>query len=353
MEKELVSGNEALGYGAITAGCRYYFGYPITPQNEVPEFMSREMPKAGGTFVQAESEVAAINMIYGAACAGKRALITSSSTGISLMMEGISALAAAKLPCVIVNVMREGPGGGGIGPSQLDYFQATKGGGHGGYINLVFAPSTVQEIFDIMQESFYLADKYRLVVMVLTDAILGQMQEPISRERIPEKELSPKDYATVGHKNQREPRMIPILLKGNSPYNYFQEFQDQTTELKQHLQENEVRYEDTATEDAEYLLVAYGSTARIARSALERARDEGTKVGMLRPITLFPFPYSRMKECVSAAKRTLVIEASGGQMVEDVKLAAEGQGSISFYGRVGTVFTPQEIYQQIVELSSQ
>ncbi len=352
MESELVSGNEALGYGAITAGCKYYFGYPITPQNEVPEFMSREMPKAGGIFVQAESEVAAINMIYGAACAGKRALITSSSTGISLMQEGISALAAAQLPCVVVNVMREGPGGGGIGPSQLDYLQATKGGGHGGYIKMVLAPSTVQEIFDLMQTSFYLADKYRLVILMLTDAILGQMLEPIEMKRIPEGDLPPKDWATTGHKNQREPRMIPILLKGYTPINYFQAYQDEAAELNSLLQKEELRFEETTTEDAEYLLVAYGSTARIARSAIEQARGEGIKVGMMRPITLFPFPYQRTKELVSTAGKTLVVEASGGQMIEDVRLAAEGQGDISFYGKVGTVFTPIDIYDEIVKLAS-
>jgi 2-oxoglutarate ferredoxin oxidoreductase subunit alpha len=352
MESELVSGNEALGYGAIIAGCRYYFGYPITPQNEVPEFMSREMPKAGGVFVQAESEVAAINMIYGAACAGKRALITSSSTGISLMQEGISALAAAHLPCVVVNVMRDGPGGGGIGPSQLDYFQATKGGGHGGYLNMVLAPSTVQEIFDLMQESFYLADKYRLVVMMLTDAVLGQMLEPIVMERIPEGELPENDWATTGHKNQRAPRMIPILLKGNAPRNYFQEYQDEMNELRRRLHEEEERWEETSTEDAEYLLVAYGSTARIARSAVEQARGEGLKVGMMRPITLLPFPYGRTGELVAGAKKTLVLEASGGQMIEDVRLSAEGRGDISFHGKVGAVFSPQDIYNEIVKLTS-
>lgn len=352
MEKELVSGNEALGYGAIAAGCRFYFGYPITPQNEVPEFMSRELPKVGGVFLQAESEVAAINMVYGAACAGVRALITSSSTGISLMQEGISALAAAQLPCVVVNVMREGPGGGGIGPSQLDYFQATKGGGHGGYLKMVLAPSTVQEIFDLMQVSFYLADKYRLVIIMLTDAILGQMLEPIAMERIPEGELPPKDYATTGHKHKRESRMIPILLKGYTPINYFQWYQDEMNELKRHLEKEELRFEETSTQDAEYLLVAYGSSARIGLSAVERARGEGIKVGMFRPITLFPFPYGRVKECVSAARKTLVVEASGGQMIEDVRLAAEGRGDISFYGKVGSVFTPKEIYQEIVKLAS-
>jgi 2-oxoglutarate ferredoxin oxidoreductase subunit alpha len=351
VEKELVKGNEALGYGAIMAGCRFYFGYPITPQNEVPEFMSRELPKVGGTFLQAESEVAAINMVYGVAATGARVMSSTSSTGFSLMQEGVSAIAAAELPAVIVNVMREGPGGGGIGPSQLDYLQATKGGGHGGYKCIVLAPSSVQETFDLMQQAFYLADKYRLVVLLLSDATIGQMMEPIEMRKFEEGPLPEKDWVTTGNEDKRESRIVPILLTAADDPSLFQKYHDHLAKKMEIIAQSETRSDAFLLEDAEILVVAYGSVARISETAIEMAREEGVKAGLVRPITLVPFPYDLVGEAAAKARKTIVAESSMGQMIEDVKLAASGRGDISFFGRIGKVISPEEVFDNIMEVA--
>jgi 2-oxoglutarate ferredoxin oxidoreductase subunit alpha len=349
--KELVKGNEALGYGAIMAGCRFYFGYPITPQNEVPEFMSRELPKVGGTFLQAESEVSAINMVYGVAATGARVMSSTSSTGFSLMQEGISAIAAAELPAVVVNVMREGPGGGGIGPAQLDYLQATKAGGHGGYKTIVLAPASVQETFDLIQQAFYLADKYRMVVLLLSDATLGQMMEPIEMREFEEGPLPEKDWTVTGNEDKRKSRVLPILLTAADDPSLFQKYHDDLAGKMETIVQSEVRSEAYSQEDADILIVAYGSVARISETAIEMAREQGIRAGMIRPISLVPFPYETVGQAVAKANKTLVAEASMGQLIEDVKLAAAGRGDISFFGRIGKVISPEEIFDNIVELT--
>jgi 2-oxoglutarate ferredoxin oxidoreductase subunit alpha len=349
--KELVKGNEALGYGAIMAGCRFYFGYPITPQNEVPEFMSRELPKIGGTFLQAESEVSAINMVYGVAATGARVMSSTSSTGFSLMQEGISAIAAAELPAVVVNVMREGPGGGGIGPAQLDYLQATKAGGHGGYKTIVLAPASVQETFDLIQQAFYLADKYRMVVLLLSDATLGQMMEPIEMRKFEEGPLPEKDWTVTGNEDKRKSRVLPILLTAADDPSLFQKYHDDLAGKMETIAQSEVRSEAYSQEDADILIVAYGSVARISETAIEMAREQGIRAGMIRPISLVPFPYETVGQAVAKASKTLVAEASMGQLIEDVQLAAAGRGDISFFGRIGKVISPEEIFDNIVELT--
>lgn len=351
--KELVKGNEALGYGAIMAGCRFYFGYPITPQNEVPEFMSRELPKVGGTFLQAESELSAINMVYGVASTGARVMSSTSSTGFSLMQEGISAIAAAELPAVVVNVMREGPGGGGIGPAQLDYFQATKAGGHGGYKAIVLAPASVQETFDLIQLSFHLADKYRMVVLLLSDATIGQMMEPIEMRKLEEEPLPEKDWILTGNENKRKSRVLPILLTAADDPTLFQKYHDDLAEKMELITQSEIRFDSYLLDDSsDLLIVAYGSVARISETAIAMAREEGIKVGMIRPISLVPYPYPQVGAAIEKTKKTLVVEASMGQMIEDVKLAAGGRGDIHFFGRVGKVISPEEILDKIKELSA-
>jgi len=350
-KKELVKGNEALGYGAIMAGCRFYFGYPITPQNEVPEFMSRELPKVGGTFLQAESEVSAINMVYGVAATGARVMSSTSSTGFSLMQEGISAIAAADLPAVVVNVMREGPGGGGIGPSQLDYLQVTKGGGHGGYKTIVLSPSSVQETFDLIQLSFHLADKYRMVVILLSDATIGQMMEPIEMRKLEEGPLPEKDYVVTGNENARKSRILPLLITAADDQTLFQKYHDNLARKMEVITRSEIRYDTFLLDDAEILIVAYGSVARISETAIEMVREEGLRAGMIRPISLVPYPYEQVGQAVGRARKTLVVESSMGQMIEDVKLAAAGRGDISFYGRVGKVISPEEIFEKIKEMA--
>jgi 2-oxoglutarate ferredoxin oxidoreductase subunit alpha len=350
-KKQLVKGNEALGYGAIMAGCRFYFGYPITPQNEVPEFMSRELPKAGGTFLQAESELSAINMVYGAAATGARVMSSTSSTGYSLMQEGISAIAAAELPAVVVNVMREGPGGGGIGPSQLDYFQVTKGGGHGGYKAIVLAPSSVQETFDLIQLAFHLADKYRMLVIMASDATIGQMMEPIEMVKLEEEPLPEKDYILTGNGNARKSRVIPIMMMAADDPTLFQKFHDDLAKKMELITKSEIRYQTFMVDDADILIVAYGSVARISETAIEMARDAGIRAGMIRPITLVPYPYEQVGQAVGRAKKTLVVESSMGQMLEDVKLAAAGRGDISFYGRIGKIISSEEVAEKIKEIA--
>ncbi|MEC9488030.1 MAG: 3-methyl-2-oxobutanoate dehydrogenase subunit VorB [Halanaerobium sp.] len=347
-EKVLMKGNEAIAEAAVQAGCRYFFGYPITPQSELPEYISRKFPKIDGVFVQAESEVAASNMIYGAAGAGARVMTSSSSPGISLKMEGISYIAGAELPVVIVNIVRGGPGLGSIQPAQSDYFQATKGGGHGDYHLVVLAPSNVQEAVDLTIEAFEIADKYRNPVMVMGDGIIGQMMEPVVfKKSIDPAELPKKEWATDGCKG-RKPNIINSLrLQAED----LEELNLRLKEKYEKIKQEEVRYETYAMDDAEYAIVAYGTTARIARSAIGLAREKGIKVGLIRPISLFPYPYQVINEAADSIQEFLTVEMSLGQMVEDVRLAVNGKRPVKFYGRTGGVVpTPEEILREIEKL---
>lgn len=331
MAKILMKGNEAFGKAAIEAGCKYFFGYPITPQNELPEYMSRELPNVGGVFVQAESEVSAINMIYGGAGAGARVMTSSSSPGIALKQEGITYAAGAELPCVVVNVMRGGPGLGGIQPSQADYFMSTRGGGNGDYRTPVYAPATVQEAVDMIMEAFNVADYYRTPVMVVADGMIGQMMEPVEFKAPKKRDLAPKDWATVGTKGQRRPNVI------NSLYLQPDELEKHCIKLEakyKEIEKNEVDYEMYKTEDAELVFVAYGTTARIVKNAIDILRGEGIKAGLIRPKTLWPFPFEAFNQ-IPEAKNLLTVEMSMGQMVEDVRLAVEGRVPVHFYGRAG------------------
>jgi len=350
MAKKLMKGNEAIAAAAINAGCRYFFGYPITPQNEIPEYMSRELPKAGGAYVQAESEVAAINMVYGAAGAGARVLTSSSSPGISLMQEGISYIAGAELPCVLVNIMRAGPGLGGVQPSQADYFQATKGGGHGDYHVLVLAPANLQEAADLTQLAFDLADRYRNPVMVLADGMIGQLMEPVELSPyLPAADLPPKDWATTGTAASGGRRRVI-----NSLYLYPDQLEQHVRALYAKyaaMERSEVRYELHQCEDADVVIVAYGTTSRIARSAIEKCRSLGLRAGLLRPITLYPFPFAAFERVIDRPQGFLVVEMSMGQMLDDVKIAVAGRKPIAFYGRTGGIVpTPEEIVKQVQAL---
>lgn len=342
--KTLMKGNEAIVRGAIAGGCRGFFGYPITPQNEIPEYMSVLMPKAGGAFVQAESEVASINMVYGAASTGARVMTTSSSPGISLMQEGISYIAAAELPAVIVNVQRGGPGLGNIAPGQADYFQAVKGGGHGDYKLLVLAPWSVTESYYQTALAFELADRYRNPVMILTDAIIGQMIEQIE---VPEKlETNPplKPWATTGRKGRPKNVVNSLWIVPD----VMEKVNLRMQAKYKRMIEEEVRYAQSQTNDAELVLVAYGVMARICKTAVDHARSEGLPVGLFRPITLFPFPTIQLEDLADNGKSFMVVEMSHGQMVEDVRLAVNGKAEVGFYGRSGGVVpTPTEVLDQI------
>lgn len=344
-----MKGNEAIGEAAIRAGCKCFFGYPITPQSELPAYLAKKLPKIeGGVFLQAESEVAAINMVYGAAGAGARVMTSSSSPGISLKQEGISYIAGAELPCVIINIVRGGPGLGDIQPAQSDYFQATKGGGHGDYKLIVLAPSSIQEIADLVMDAFDLADRYRNPVMVMGDGALGQMMEPVAFKEPSAVELPPKDWATTGMKG-RKPNLI------NSLYLDPEKLEKHNLKLQakyKEIQQKEIRYETKYCEDAELVIVAYGTTARIAETAIRQGRAEGIKVGLIRPITLWPFPTKPFEEVINSVKQFLTIEMNLGQMLEDVKLAVNGRKPVHFYGRTGgMVPTPSEILTQIKKLA--
>jgi len=350
VEKTLMKGNEAIAEAAVRAGCRYFFGYPITPQNALPEYMSHRLPEVGGVFLQAESEVAAINMVYGAAGAGARVLTSSSSPGISLKMEGISYIAGAELPCVIVNIMRAGPGLGGIQPSQSDYFQATKGGGHGDYHMTVLAPSSVQEAVDLTMEAFEIADYYRNPVMILGDGIIGQMMEPVVfKDSIDPDELEAKEWATTAAKN-RKPNIINSLILDT------EKLEEHNLKLKakyDEMKERDVRVELYEMDDAEFAIVAYGSTARISINAVDMAREKGIKVGLIRPITLFPFPEKVIQSTLVDIKAYLTVEMSLGQMIEDVKLSVDGKRPVHFYGRTGGVIpTAEEILEEIEKIKN-
>ncbi len=339
-KKVLMKGNEALAEAAMRSGCRFFFAYPITPQTELAAYMAKQMPKRGGTFMQAESEIAAINMVYGAAGSGARVMTSSSSPGISLKQEGISYIAGADLPCVIVNIVRGGPGLGGIQPAQSDYFQATKGGGHGDYHLMVFAPSSVQEMADLIGTAFDKADEYRMPAMILGDGMLGQMMEPVAfgEERDPES-LPKKPWATTGTGMKRKKNII------NSLYLTPEELEDLNNERAKRyevIKQKEVRFEEYKTEDADLILVAYGTIARIAMSSVNMLREAGIKAGLIRPITLWPFPYEIIAKRAEKAKKILTVEMSQGQMVEDVRLAVSGKVPVYFYGRNGGMVPEQE-----------
>jgi Pyruvate:ferredoxin oxidoreductase and related 2-oxoacid:ferredoxin oxidoreductases, alpha subunit len=347
-EKLFLKGNEALSEAAIQAGCHHFFGYPITPQTEVNAYMSKRMPQVGGTYLQAESEIAAINMTLGAAAAGVRAMTSSSSPGISLKTEGISYIAASDLPCLILNVQRGGPGLGGIQPSQADYFQATKAPGHGDLRLLVLAPSTVQEMVDLTFLAFDRAEAYRIPVMMLADGLLGQMMEPVV---FPEVKVTPhpKPWSCCGHQNKR-PRNIV-----NSLYLEAAVLEQKVLERFKRYEEitaKETRYEEYLTDDAEIVLVGYGASARIARSAVNSAREMGIKAGLVRPITLWPFPDKPLRALAEKTKQMLVVEMSMGQMLYDVKAAVEYKIPVHFFGRTGgMVPTPAEVLGQIKTLA--
>ena len=348
-ERILMKGNEAIGEAAIRAGCRHFFGYPITPQNELPEYMARRLPEVGGAMVQAESEIAAINMIYGAAGAGARVMTSSSSPGISLKQEGLSYIAGAELPCVIVNMVRGGPGLGGIQPAQGDYFQATKGGGHGDYRLLVLAPASIQEMVDVVQDAFELADKYRNPVMILGDGMMGQMMEPVMFRGEAITDLPKKEWATTGLRDHPGRRNVV-----NSLYLQPDKLEEHNNRLQAKYREivaNEVRYEEVDVEGADLVVAAYGTTARIVRSAMEAGKKEGLKVGLIRPITLWPFPDEPFHRARETAKAFLSVEMSAGQMVEDVRLAVEGRKPVYFYGRTGgMVPTPEDVLAKFKEI---
>lgn len=348
MAKILMKGNEAFGRAAIQAGCHYFFGYPITPQSELPEYLSRELPKVGGAFVQAESEVAAINMVYGAGGSGTRVMTSSSSPGVALKQEGITYCAGAEVPCVVLNVMRGGPGLGTIQPSQSDYYMATKGGGNGDYRTPVFAPASVQEAVDMIIEAFDVADLYRTPVMVLADGMIGQMMEPVDFDKERKtREIPQKTWATTGTKGQRKPNVI------NSLYLQSEELEQHNLKLEKKykaIEENEVQYEMYHTEDAELVFVAYGTVSRIVKTTVDQLREEGYKVGLIRPKTLWPFPKEAFKK-IPNAKNLLVVEMSLGQMIDDVKLASECKLPVDFYGRSGGMIpSPAAIGQKAKEI---
>ncbi len=346
-KRVLMRGNDAIAEAAIRSGCRYYFGYPITPQNELTAYMAKRMPEVGGTFIQAESEIAAINMVYGAASAGQRAMTSSSGPGISLKQEGISYLAGAELPCFYASVVRGGPGLGNIAPAQSDYFQATRGGGHGDYRVIVLAPNSVQEMADLTMLGFHLADKYRNPAMVLADAILGQMLEPMEFKTPHSSPLPPKDWA-VGNMEARPPRLITSLFLGEG------KLEKHNLELKEKyekIQAEEVRWDGFMLDDTQVALVAYGTCARIARGAVIQGRAQGVKIGLCRPITLWPFPSEFVGQLSKDVRNILVVEMSLGQMVEDVRLAVNGRCEIQFYGRTGGgIPTVEEILKRVNRL---
>lgn len=348
MAKILMKGNEAFGKAAIEAGCHYFFGYPITPQSELPEYLSRELPKVGGAFVQAESEVAAINMVYGAGGTGVRVMTSSSSPGVALKQEGITYCAGAEVPCVILNIMRGGPGLGTIQPSQADYYMSTRGGGNGDYRTPVYAPASVQEAVDMIIEAFDVADIYRTPVMVVADGMIGQMMEPVDFDKERKtRELPEKTWAANGTKGKRQPNVI------NSLYLQSEELEQHNLKLEKKykvIEENEVQYEMYRTEDADLVFVAYGTVSRIVKTTVDQMREEGYKVGLIRPKTLWPFPNKAFNE-IPNAKNLLVVEMSLGQMVDDVKLACECKLPVDFYGRSGGMIpSPSEIANKAQEL---
>lgn len=351
-QKVLMKGNEAIAEAAIRAGCKCFFGYPITPQTELAEYMAKRMPKTeGGVFLQAESEVAAINMVMGAAAAGVHVMTSSSSPGISLKSEGISYIIGCDLPCVIVNIQRGGPGLGGIQAAQSDYFQATRALGHGDSYAVVLAPSEIQEMVTLTAKAFDIADKYRTPVMILGDGAMGQMMEPVVLPEPSDAEKIEKTWATSGHGNKREHNVVNSLyIEPNVLENIVKERFERYATIKK----EETLYEEYMTEDADIVIAAFGITARIAKNAIKAAREQGIKAGLIRPITLWPFPDEVFAKVADTAKAFLCVEMNMGQMLEDVKLAVNGKKPVSFFGRTGGVVpTPREILAEIVKLSQE
>lgn len=349
MAKELLKGNNAIGEAAIRAGVEAYFGYPITPQTELLEHMAARMPELKRTFVQAESEVAAINMVYGAACTGKRVMTTSSSPGVSLMMEGLSYIAGTEVPMVLVDVMRGGPGLGNIAPSQADYYQMVHGGGHGDYHPIVLAPANVQEAIDLTVLAFDLAEKYRTIAIVLADGVIGQMMEPAEMPPMAELKKHLPHWAVTGEPGRARRLLTSIYLNPDD---------EEVTNMRllnrwMSIRENEVRYKEYFLEDAEFVVVGFGTAGRVALSAVRAARAEGIKAGLFRPITLSPFPADQLKEVAAVSEAMLVVEMNAGQMLDDVKLAVEGALPVEFYGRLGGVVPfPDEILGEIRRIAS-
>jgi 2-oxoglutarate ferredoxin oxidoreductase subunit alpha len=348
MPKELLKGNEAMAEAALRAGLEAYFGYPITPQTEILEHLSKRMPELGRTFVQAESEVAAINMVYGAACTGVRVMSSSSSPGVSLMMEGISYIAGTEVPVVLINVMRGGPGLGNIAPAQSDYNQAVHGGGHGDYPRIVLAPASVQEAIDLTVMSFDLAEKYRCVTFVIADGNVGQIMEPAELPEMRPVIRRDWDWATNG--NSGRPRRILSSI-------YIDPAEEEVANYRmlrrwKEIQDNEVRFKEYYLDDAEFVIVGFGTAGRVALSAVRAAREQGIKVGLLRPITVSPFPYSVIDQIADRVSAFLVVEMNMGQMLNDVMLAVKGRAPVEFYGRPGGVVPfPSEIINEIQRMT--
>ncbi len=349
-QKVLMKGNEAIGEAAIQAGCQCFFGYPITPQTEVAAYMSKKMPKIGRVFLQAESEVAAINMVYGAAGTGVRCMTSSSSPGISLKAEGVSYIAGAELPCVIINIVRGGPGLGSIQPAQSDYFQATKGLGHGDYNMPVYAPSSIQEMVDLIQDAFDVADEYRTPVMVMGDGMLGQMMEPVEFKERQRRELPEKTWAANGLGDRKEHNVI------NSLYLQSEDLERHNIKLQKKyaaIKEKEVKYElYNIDSTCDLIMVSYGTTSRICKNVIKTAEEKGVKLGLIRPITLWPFPAEAFDKTIDLTKHGYIsVEMSAGQMVEDVRLSVNGRKPVEFYGRTGgMVPTPEEILNKVMEI---
>ncbi len=350
MTREMWEGNQAIAEAAVRAGLEAYFGYPITPQTEVLEYLSRRMPELGRTFVQAESELGAINMVYGAACAGVRVMSTSSSPGVSLMQEGLSYIAGTEIPAVLVNVMRGGPGLGNIAPSQGDYNQAVHGGGHGDYNPIVLAPASVQEAVDLMTLSFDLAEKYRNICTVILDGSIGQMMEPIQMPEMKPVQRKDWDWATNGRMGKRPRRILTSI--------YLDPYEEEVTNLRllerqRQIQASEVRYKEYFLDDAEFVVIGFGTAGRVSLSAVRAARDQGIKVGLLRPVTLNPFPHPIIDQLIGRVGGFLVVEMNAGQMLEDVRLAVKGRAPVEFYGRLGGVVPfPDEILGEIHRITS-
>lgn len=345
-DKVLMKGNEAIAEAAIIAGCRHYFGYPITPQTEIAAYMAKKMPKIGGTFLQAESEIAAINMVYGVSATGKRVMTSSSSPGIALKSEGLSYLAGADLPALVVNVQRGGPGLGGIQPSQSDYFQATKAGGHGDFRMIVLAPASVQEMAELTIKGFELADTYRMTSMILADGTMGQMMEPVALD-LEVKPACEKPWATTGTKCSRPHNIVNSLFLAPEE---LEKFNFERFERYKYIEEHETMYEEYMMEDAEICIAAFGIAARVSKNAVNEARKQGIKVGMIRPITLWPFPTAPFKAAAEKVKQIITVELSMGQMIEDVKLATECKVPVTLCNRVGGMIpSPEQVLEAIIE----
>lgn len=348
-DKVLMKGNEAIAEAAIIAGCRHYFGYPITPQTEVAAYMAKKMPKIGGCFLQAESEIAAINMVYGVSSTGKRVMTSSSSPGISLKGEGLSYLAGSDLPALVVNIQRGGPGLGGIQPSQSDYFQATRGGGHGDYHMIVLAPASVQEMAELTVKGFDLADKYRMTTMILADGTMGQMMEPVSLD-FDIKPETEKPWATTGTKMEREHNIVNSLSLVPEELEMLNLNRYERYKI---VEENETMYEEYMVDDADIVIAAFGIAARVSKNAVNEARKQGIKVGLIRPITLWPFPKAPFEKAAETAKAFISVELSMGQMIEDVKLATNCKRPVTLCNRVGGMIpSPEQVLKAIIDVNN-